>query len=58
MEGKLYVLFDWVNDELILTSFDKQEALAKIGEDYLKAIDVDSYMLKSVKIEDLKDEVL
>lgn len=57
MEGKLYILFDWINDKLVLASFDKQEILAKIGEDYLECIDVDSYVLKSVRIEDLEDEI-
>ena len=56
MEGKLYVLFDWIGEKLILASFDKQEILAKVGEDYFKNKDIESYVLKNVNVEDLQDE--
>lgn len=56
MSKKIYLLFDWIEDRLILASFDKIELFAKIGKDYLDNLDVSSYRLKSVNVEDLDDE--
>lgn len=56
MEGKLYVLFDYINDNLILASFNKQEILAKVGSDYFKNEYIDNYVLKSINVEDLQEE--
>lgn len=57
MDDKLYVLFDWTDNKLIKASFDREEVLAKAGEDFLSGIDTESYCLKSVRIEDMKDEI-
>lgn len=56
MGKKIYLLFDYIDDRLILASFDKIELFAKIGKDYLDNLDVSSYRLKSVNVEDLDDE--
>lgn len=56
MKGRVYILFDWINDELIAASFDKNEVLARVGKDFLEDKDIDSYRLKSVDVEDLEDE--
>jgi hypothetical protein len=56
MSKKIYLLFDFIEDRLILASFDKIELFAKIGKDYLDNLDISSYRLKSVNVEDLKDE--
>lgn len=56
MGKKKYLLFDCIDDRLILASFDKIELFAKIGKDYLDNLDVSSYRLKSVNVEDLDDE--
>lgn len=59
MSKKIYLLFDWIEDRLILASFDKIELFAKIGKDYLDNLDnldVSSYRLKSVNVDDLDDE--
>lgn len=56
MEEKLYVLFDYINDNLILASFNKQEILAKVGSDYFKNEYIDNYVLKSINVEDLQEE--
>lgn len=55
MEKRIYVLFDSIKDELIMASFDKKEALAKIGEDFVRDIDIRSYRLKSGFLDDLDD---
>ena len=46
MSKKTYLLFDWIEDRLILASFDKIELFAKIGKDYLDNLDISSYRLK------------
>lgn len=57
MDNKLYVLIDCIEDKLIKASLNKEEVLAKVGEDTLSGIDTNDYMLKSIRIEDMKDEI-
>ena len=56
MDKKIYLLIDCIDDELILAGYDKKELLTKVGEDFLSGEEIDSYRLKSVRVEDLYDE--
>ena len=56
MNGKLYVLIDFIDDKMIKASMNKEEVLAKVVEDALSGIETDDYTLKSIRIEDMEDE--
>lgn len=53
---KIYFLYDWIEEELIMASFDKNSILAKVGQDALTGVDVNDYCLKSAFLSELKDE--
>lgn len=57
MNSKLYALIDCIDDKLIKASLNREEVLAKVGADTLSDIDTNDYKLKSIRIEDMKDEV-
>ena len=57
MNSKLYALIDCIDDKLIKASLNREEVLAKVGADTLSGIDTNDYRLKSIRIEDMKDEV-
>lgn len=57
-ERKIYILYDWIEDEVITVSFDKNSIFAKVGQDAMTGVDVSDYRLKSVFLSDLNDEYL
>lgn len=57
-EQKIYILYDWIEDEVITVSFDKNSIFAKVGQDAMTGVDVSDYRLKSVFLSDLNDEYL
>lgn len=57
-EMKLYILYDWCDDEFIMAGFDKTLLLAKVGQDAMNGIDISYYCLKSAFLSDLNDEYL
>ncbi len=58
MKGKIYILYDWIEDEVIMVSFDKNSIFAKVGQDAMAGVDIHDYCLKSVFLSDLNDEYL
>lgn len=58
MKGKIYILYDWIEDEVIMASFDKNSIFAKVGQDVLSGANVEDYCLRSVFLSDLNDEYL
>ncbi|WP_099950577.1 hypothetical protein [Ezakiella peruensis] len=55
---KIYILYDWIDDEVIMVSFDKNSIFAKVGQDAMTGVDINDYCLKSAFISDLNDECL
>lgn len=58
MKGKIYILYDWIDDKVIMAGFDKTLLLAKVGQDAMTGVDINSYCLESVFLSDLNDEYL
>lgn len=58
MKGKIYILYDWIDDKVIMAGFDKTLLLAKVGQDAMTGIDISYYCLESVFLSDLNDEYL
>ncbi len=55
---KIYILYNWFNEEILAVSFDKNVVLARAGLDAMAGEDTDGYCLKSTVISDLNDEEL
>ena len=57
-EIKIYILYDWIENEVLMVSFDKNSIFAKVGQDAMTGVDISDYRLKSVFLSDLNDECL
>lgn len=55
---KLYILYDWIDDDVLMASFDLNAIFARVGRDAMSGEDVDKYCLKSMLLSDLTDESL
>lgn len=51
----VYIVYDWGNDEIKKASYDRKEALATVGFDYLQGECVDDYKFLEVNLDELED---
>ncbi len=58
MIGKIYIIYDYTADKVIMAELDKTLLLAKVGQDAMNGVDISDYCLKSVFLSDLNDEYL
>lgn len=53
---KIYIVYDWIEKEVKVVTYDLNEAYSKIGKDAMAGIDIEDYRLKEINLDDL-DEV-
>lgn len=53
---KIYIVYDWIEKEVKVITYDLNEAYSKIGKDSMAGIDIEDYRLKEINLDDL-DEV-
>ena len=51
MERFLYVVYDWSDEMIKATSYSREKAYAKVGEDYLAGECTDDYRVIEVDLE-------
>lgn len=52
---KLYILYDWSNEEKLRVSYSKDKILAKIGESAFDGEFIDNYKIIEIDLDEVED---
>lgn len=55
-EKIVYVVYDWADDEIKKVSYDRNEALATFGFDFLSGDDIDNYKFLEINLDELEED--
>ena len=55
LENKVYIIYDWSMEEVIIATRSKEKALAKIGEDFLSGDEIDNYKFIENNLDEVED---
>lgn len=55
MTDKIYILYDWSNEEVIISSKRKEAILARIGENVMDGEYIDNYKIIEIDLGGLEE---
>lgn len=55
MADKIYILYDWSNEEVIISSKRKEAVLARIGENVMDGEYIDNYKIIEIDLGGLEE---
>lgn len=51
----LYILIDWANGDILLSSHDKRKIVMRVGEDNLAGVWTDSYQIIEINLDEVEE---